>query len=251
MKILLNIATHGDETIGYKVVEQIKKIKVKQGHNIIVNIANPKAFKIKKRFIDQDLNRSFPGDINGNYEQKIAAKLLPKIREVDLVLDIHSTTSDLKDALIVTKLDIKTKEYVRVIKPKFLLHMKVTKDNALISNAKVGIGFEYGNDKDKKVLKKTVEDIKKILAYLEIINYKNKNSNKNNTKYFEINKMVPKPNGYILLKNIKNYKIIKKGEIFAKNKEKCIRAKKDFYPILFGEKNYLNYFGFEGKLKKF
>lgn len=250
MKIILNIATHGDELIGHKVAEEIKKKKVTPGNRIFVNVANPRALKIRTRFIDQDLNRSFPGNEKGNYEQRLAAKLFPKIGSADLVLDIHSTTSDLKDALIVTKIDKETKEYIKVINPKYLLHMKVTKDNALISNAKVGIGFEYGGDNDKKVLEKTINDIEKLLVYLKVLEGSNKNQIKKEVKYFEINRVVSKPKGFTLLKNIKNYKIIKKGEIFAKNGEKTLKAKKDFYPILFGEKKY-DFFGFEGILKKF
>lgn len=223
MKIILNIATHGDETIGHKVVEKIKKLKLNSYHELIINIANPKAYYIRKRFIDQDLNRSFPGNLNGNHEQRIAAKLFPVIKSADLVIDIHSTTSDLKDALIITKLNKKTKEYIKVIKPKYLLWMKATKNSALISNAKVGIAFEYGSDTSRVAISNTVRDIKNLLGYLRVIDFKNKEH-----------------------KKIKNYKLVKSGTVYAKYKNKYIKAKNDFTPILFGEKNYKDIFGFEG-----
>ena len=110
MKILLNIATHGDETIGHAVAKEIQKLKITKG-KVIIHVANEKAYKLKKRFVDQDLNRSFPGNVEGNHEQRLAVNILPIVKSADLVIDIHSTTSELKDALIVTKQNKKTKKY--------------------------------------------------------------------------------------------------------------------------------------------
>ena len=154
MKIILNILTHGDEEIGLKVAKEIKKLNIVEKF-FSIQIANEKAAKLSKRFIDQDLNRSFPGKSNGNYEQRLASKLLPVIKSADIVLDIHSTTSNLKDALIVTKLDKETLKYIKIIQPKYALLMNITKSNALISNAKVGLAFEYGKDKNVRVIKKS------------------------------------------------------------------------------------------------
>ena len=117
MKVVLNILTHGHETVGIAVAKEIQKLELKKGE-LVVHIANELAYAKKRRFIDQDLNRSFPGKKDGNHEEKLAAKILPLVRSADLVIDIHSTRSDLKDALIVTKLNKKTREYVEVINPK-------------------------------------------------------------------------------------------------------------------------------------
>lgn len=242
MKILLNIATHGDETIGHSVAKEIQKLKITKGE-VIVHVANEKAYKLKKRFVDQDLNRSFPGDTHGNHEQKLAAEILPRIKEADLVIDIHSTTSQLKDALIVTKLDKKTRKLVEVINPRYLLYMKVTKNNALISNAKIGIAFEYGKDKDPRAINKTTLDIKKLLSHLGMIDKKFKTS-QFQTDFFEVYTTAPKPNGAKLMKSVKNYKLIKKGYVYAVFGKEQIVAKNDFYPILFGEKKYEDIFGF-------
>src|SRR3989344_3478812 len=125
------------------------------------------------------------------------------IKSADIVIDIHSTTSELRDALIVTKLNNKIKEYVYIISPKYLLVMNATKKTVLISHAKIGLAFEYGKDND--------------------------------------------PKGAILDKKIKNYTLVKKNQIYAFIKNKKIKAAEDFYPILFGNKNYKNIFGFAGK----
>ncbi|MEK7166828.1 MAG: succinylglutamate desuccinylase/aspartoacylase family protein [Patescibacteria group bacterium] len=245
MKIILNILTHGDEKIGLKVAKEIKKLKINK-NILIIQIANKKAFKFHKKFINQDLNRSFPGRKNGNYEEKLAYKLSPIIKSADIVIDIHSTKSELKDTIIVTKLDYNTLKYVKAIQPRYVLVMNVTKDKALISQAKIGIAFEYGKDNNLCILKKIIADIKKLFCYLGII-YIKLPKQKIITKYFNVISEINKPKGYRLLKKIKNYKLICKNEAFATNGNNYLFAEDNFYPILFGEKNYKTIFGFMGK----
>ena len=248
MKIILNIATHGDERLGFKVAKEIKKFNINK--NILrVQIANKKAFKLHKRFIDQDLNRSLPGGKNGNYEERLAYKLSPFIRSADIIIDVHSTTSELKDTIIVTRLDERVLKYLKIIKPKYVLIMTVTENSALISQAKIGIAFEYGKDRSSLATQKTVTGIKRIFKHLGIIDL---NIPKSNivTKYFDVTSAVHKPKGYRLLKKIKNLKIIKKGNIYATNGNDYLTAKEDFYPALFGEKTYKYIFGFSAKKLK-
>lgn len=242
MRIVLNILTHGDERIGLKVVREIKKLNIDK-NILIIHIANEKAFKLHKRFIDQDLNRSFPGKKNGNYEQKLAYKISPLIKSADIVIDIHSTKSELKDAIVVTKLDTVTRKYIEAIQPKYVLIMNATKDTALISQAKIGLAFEYGKDNDLAVLKKIVKDIKVLFYYIGIVANGQRIRTKK-TQYFNVDSSVTKPKGYKLLEKIQNYKLIRKGQQFATDGKNFLIAEDDFYPILFGNKNYANIFGF-------
>jgi len=245
MTILLNIGTHGDEQIGLKVANDLKKLHIKNGE-LIINVANERAFKLKKRLINQDLNRSFPGKKNGNYEEQRAYELLPIIKSADVVIDIHSTKSELKDALIITKLDKKIREYIKIISPKYVLCMSATKNNTLISQAKTGFAFEYGKDKDLKVVKKIVNGIKFLLAHFKMINLRVKKIN-NQPIFFNAYKTVLKPKGAKLDRKIKNYKLVKKSQVYATVKNKQLKARQNFYPILFGNKNYQDIFGFAAK----
>ena len=248
MKIILNIATHGNERIALKIAREIKKLDLDE-RTLAVQIANKKAWAQNKRFIDQDLNRSFPGKKNGNYEERLAYKISPTVKAADLVIDIHETTSKLKDAAIVTKLDEPTKKCLQAIRPKYALVMNATKHNALISQAKIGIAFEYGKN-DKTTLNKCVLGIKRLLKHLGVINIRLPKT-KTVTRYFDVSSVVRKPDGYKLLKGIKNYQPIRAGQAYAGNGKNKLIAKTNFYPILFGEKNYTDIFGFRGKKIKY
>lgn len=245
MKILLTVLTHGDETAGIKVAKQIKQLELLRGE-IIVHRVNEAAYRKRKRFLDQDMNRVFPGNVHGNHEQKIATKILPMIKSADIVIDIHTTKSELRDALIVTKLNKRTQSYIKAIRPKYLLRMSATKHNALISNAKVGIAFEYGKNGDKKTVTNTVKGIKNLLNHLGMIQTGVTKMN-HKTRYFDVYRTIAKPKSARLLSNIKNYRLVRKGEPYARIGIKKTLSTEDFYPVLFGQNNYKEIFGFAAR----
>jgi succinylglutamate desuccinylase len=121
--------------------------------------------------------------------------------------------------------------------------MKATKHNALISQAKVGIAFEYGKDKSKRALNKMVVDIRRLFQYFGVTKGTLKKK-RVKTMYFMVNSVVEKPKGAVLLPHIQNYVLVRKGESYARSGKNLIIAKKNFYPILFGQKNYEYLFGF-------
>lgn len=243
--VFINAATHGDEKMGVAVNEKISKLKLEKG-TVITNIANEKALKKGMRYIDQDLNRSAPGNPRGNYEEKLAYYLGKVSERVDVFVDIHSTKSALRNSLIVDRLNKKVKEFIKVINPKTVLVMKVTGKTVLMSKAKLGIAFEYGKDNDTKAIQGTFRDVKKILSHLGMLK-KEKVSIKKTNVYL-VKKKVIKKEGYKLLKSIKNLSLVRKGKTIAVSKTgKKIIAEQDFYPILFGQDNYEDIFGFVGE----
>ncbi|MDO8571241.1 MAG: succinylglutamate desuccinylase/aspartoacylase family protein [bacterium] len=246
-KILLTIMTHGDEHIGKKVAgEVIRRHPNIIGKGLDVNIANEKAYREKKRYIDLDLNRVFPGNTTGSYEEQRALELSSIISSYDLVIDIHSTESGSGDMIIVTKLDSATKEIIDILNPKYVLLMNIKPDKSLISSARIGLAFEMGSDDDKETLAKTLVGIERILSYFKLI--PNRESYGFKTEYFEVFKQMSKPAGARLEHHIKNFSLIKKGEIFARNIDNSpIIAEFDFYPVIFGSTNYETIFGFAAR----
>ena len=163
-KILVIGCVHGDELIGQKVINHLRQLKI-SGGTLTTVIAHTKAIKAKKRFIDQDLNRSFPGKAKGNHEEQLALSLLPLIKKADIVLDIHSTTTDTTSAIILTKVNPSIRKLLITFNPKrvVLMEKKVAK-TALTGYCKAGISFEYGKDKSETAFQETLTDILKILA---------------------------------------------------------------------------------------
>jgi hypothetical protein len=88
MKILVIGAMHGNEPLGPAVVKAFQNRPV---GGVDAVIANEAALKNDVRFIEQDLNRSFPGRAKGNAEERRARELLGLCRNYDLVFDFHNT----------------------------------------------------------------------------------------------------------------------------------------------------------------
>lgn len=243
-KILLNILTHGNEFVGVKVADQIKNLHLELiGNGLDIQIANEQAYTEKKRFIDHDLNRVFPGNPKGSYEEKRAHELAPVIFTYDLVIDVHSTESGSGDMVIVTKMDTVTKAVLQSLSPKYVLFMNMIPDRSLISQAKIGIAFEMGSERDISTVDKTLNGVEFLLSYMGLI--QTKKSLGFVTEYFEVFSQVSKPLGALLEDHVKNFTMIKAGEVFARKSDGTpIVAESDFYPVIFGSMNYKTIFGF-------
>jgi succinylglutamate desuccinylase len=104
-QILLILATHGDEKIGLETVKILENCSLEKYFDIL--IANPKACKNNKRFIDVDLNRSYPGNLKSDkYEQKIAAENLLVAKKYKYVIDIHEASQGTDDFIIVPRKEL-------------------------------------------------------------------------------------------------------------------------------------------------
>ncbi len=101
--LLIFGAIHGNEVCGTKALLRLKneietgELILKSGQLIFVPICNPQAYEEQTRDIDVNLNRIFyHHDTPTLYEHFIANHLVPLINEADILLDIHSYTSDNK-----------------------------------------------------------------------------------------------------------------------------------------------------------
>ena len=100
-KILLVVATHGDERIGIEVVNILQQKSI-SGFDVL--IGNPKALKENKRFVDIDLNRSYPGDSASNkYEEVLAIENFEIAKKYKYVIDMHEASSGQDNFIIVPK----------------------------------------------------------------------------------------------------------------------------------------------------
>ncbi len=84
---------HGDERAGWYAGTLLKEISIRSGELYVIAPANVKGARNYTRYVSerQDLNRSFPGDAEGNEAERVAAAIYQDIAEKkpDQVLDLH------------------------------------------------------------------------------------------------------------------------------------------------------------------
>ncbi len=101
---LTNVAfvccTHGDEQLGRFISYEYPfgKTDTLLYRSII---ANPEAMYLNVRGVEGDLNRSYPGNPDGNLEERRAAQLLPILQQYDVAIDFHQAFASMPDLIIV------------------------------------------------------------------------------------------------------------------------------------------------------
>lgn len=93
--LTLMAATHGDESVGVNIINHflfcLLQRKVKLLFPLGVALGNPEAFRLDKRFIAKDLNRSFDAKRKKTYEEQRAHELSVLLEESSWFIDFHQT----------------------------------------------------------------------------------------------------------------------------------------------------------------
>jgi len=94
-KIFIIGGTHGDERAGFLAAEKLLEFYPEKGEIIIIPRANKKAVEINSRTADNkiDLNRSYPGNPEGNNIEKLSYEIFSIIEEFepDVIIDLHES----------------------------------------------------------------------------------------------------------------------------------------------------------------
>lgn len=86
-------AVHGDEPCGVRAIEALLADPPEVERPVKLLVANEDALAAGTRYVDEDLNRTFPGDSDAeSREKRLAADLERELRDC-VVLSLHSTQS--------------------------------------------------------------------------------------------------------------------------------------------------------------
>lgn len=142
-KVTLVGCVHGNERFGRVAFEYFEK-ELSRFPGLTIILANEEAMALRKRCVDADLNRSFPGNPLGNTEERLAHELLSVIDPASFVLDIHSTRSDMKMIPIITSLSGRTRSILNLLPETNVVYMKGG-FGSLISQFKGAVSLEYND----------------------------------------------------------------------------------------------------------
>ncbi|MGB0452620.1 MAG: aspartoacylase [Bacteriovoracaceae bacterium] len=117
-KVAIVGGTHGNEYTGVYLVKHLEKHPEKLNkfsYEIQTYIGNPEAYKANKRFLEEDLNRSFvdknlkdqPESLEGKRAREMQEILRDK-EAVDFLIDLHTTTSNMGKTVVLSKTDVLT-----------------------------------------------------------------------------------------------------------------------------------------------
>jgi len=180
-KITIVGGTHGNELSGIKLIEKWRSnTKDVQRDNLEVSLeyGNPPAIENKVRFIDEDLNRAFHiDDLNqcpassceSLRAHELNERLGPKFNnpKVDVIIDLHSTTSNMGNTIIIYEnpYNLKLAKHIQTHEPsvRVCISNKNIRDAvALQSLAPHGMLLEIGPIPQNVLCHKQFEDMERI-----------------------------------------------------------------------------------------
>jgi succinylglutamate desuccinylase len=190
---------HGDEPFGKRVFDALFE-RLQEFPQIKLILANPEALIRGERFIDEDLNRAFPGSPDGNREAVLAHRINQEIQEGDFLLDIHTTLSNIKMTPIITKMTEPVKRILNACDSKEVAYMQ-SGMGSLIHQVENGVSLEFGREYSltDEALAEAIEVVVRLLA---------ESRKPTSRKVFFIDGSIPKDGSVILPKVVTNFRKI-------------------------------------------
>ena len=144
---------HGDELLGQQVIDRYRQnLEPYPGLQLV--LANEEALALGQRGVDGDLNRSYPGDPNGNHEERLAAKIMKTVADAEFVLDLHTTKSEVDVFPIIVRYDDKVRRLLNATDYTQVAYMDLPhggRNSGLANFSGAGLALEFY---DKYVNKK-------------------------------------------------------------------------------------------------
>ncbi|MFO7794485.1 MAG: succinylglutamate desuccinylase/aspartoacylase family protein [Candidatus Nanohaloarchaea archaeon] len=220
---------HGDEPAGKKAIKNVLEKDLKYNKAVKFIIANEEALEEDERFLDTDLNRSFPGDIDSDQrEERLAAKLLSEIG-ASKVLDIHTTHSFDRPFANTKSFEDPEMEMIQASGADYAV--KFEEDSGTLTDFATGVVVEAGTQHSDQAVENAVNVIENFLAYFGVIDAEFEASDP------ELFVQKEKVEGdWRFLKE--NFQKVEKGEVYARRDNEELIAEEDFYPVLMSTNGY-------------
>jgi succinylglutamate desuccinylase len=227
-------SVHGDEPSGKKAIERLLDSNPEFQKPVKFIIANEKALNHGTRYVDKDLNSSFPGNLESDkHEERLAHKISEHVGD-KTVLDLHSTRSTEKPFANIKDLNERTKDLVRSTGVENSTCFE-EESGVLIEMGSPGILVETGPQGTEEAADKSLNVLENFLACEGYIDGDCTRSSPDFFRHFDT------VYGDWKFK-ASNYRKVEKGEVYAKRGEDKLKAQEDFYPVLMSTN------GYEGKL---
>lgn len=237
--VAVTSAMHGDEETGAYIIDALRRtIKPEKG-TVRLIVANPPALFRDVRFIAEDLNRAFPGEVGRQGEAGLAPQILELVKDSDFTIDLHTTSSPTESFAILgekgkERLELGEKTGIQKI---VLIEAK----KAMVEFVKCGIGIELGLHNSEYAYEQGMQAVQRVLKSLEVAEGQG-DQERINHEYYQVFGSVPIPSllPVHIVDSLRNFSLVARGDIIAHidgNKEP-ITAEESFYSLFVGEKAY-------------
>lgn len=234
---------HGDEPCGVHAVEELAAEDPDVERPVALVVANERALEAGERYVDEDLNRAFPGDPDGDtHEARLAAEITDRIGDCT-TLSLHSTQSYHGIFAIAAEVT----EFVRNVCPRLSVDALVDAgdhtDGRLFEGVPRAIEVESGYQQSDQAAANAAMVAREFLGAVGALPDAARPP-KDGLPVFRLRERVPKDAAEEYEVYASNFEPVSAGSPFAAADGVDIVADDDFYPVLMSPEGYEHVFGY-------
>jgi hypothetical protein len=241
-------AIHGDEPCGARAIERLVSENPPAERPVKLIVANEEALDRGVRYVDEDLNRAFPGDPNADTrEGRLAHDLAREVRGCT-TLAIHSTQSFGEPFAVVNGVDAVARTVAPRLPVVALVETDEHTDGRLIQLPHV-IEVEAGFQGSDEAAENAYWLLRAFLVATDVLSPPAaddplRDDDGDPVPVFRLREPIPKPPGEFYEVYARNFERVAAGEAFAAADEEQLVADRPFYPILLSAYGYEDQFGY-------
>ncbi|WP_049941706.1 succinylglutamate desuccinylase/aspartoacylase domain-containing protein [Haloterrigena turkmenica] len=242
-EIAVVAGVHGDEPCGVRAVERLLDERPTVERPIKLIVANEEALERRVRFVDEDLNRAFPGDPDAKtHEGRLAHRL---IEELDgcLTFSMHSTQSHGEPFAIVNGVSETAKEIVPQLPVAAMVETSNFAEGRLFSaidTVEVECGLQGSETAAQNADRLT-------RAFLTAVDALPGDTIRSDLPVYRLTDVIRKQDADTYEVFVDNFTEVDAGDPFAAADGDTQVADEPFYPILMSPNGYRDVFGYAAK----
>lgn len=238
---------HGDEPCGSIAVETLLEEEPDVERPVKLIVANEKARAQGVRYVDEDLNRAFPGLPDAEtHEGRLVHDLLGEIRGCE-ILSLHSTQSYPVPFALVDELDGHARSICPYVSVEAVVETAGYSEGRLIAYPDV-IELECGLQRSAAAAENAIQLTREFLVSVGVLSGETATPRHHPLTVFQLDEQIPKPAADQYEVFVENFERVAEGDRFAAADGEALVAEEPFYPILLSAEGYKKVFGYTGSL---
>ncbi|MFP8954318.1 succinylglutamate desuccinylase/aspartoacylase family protein [Natrialbaceae archaeon A-arb3/5] len=231
---------HGDEPCGVRAIERLLDEQPTVNRPVKLVVANEKALERQVRYVDEDLNRTFPGDPDAEtHEGRLAHELVDELGDC-LTFSMHSTQSHAEPFAIVKGVDEPATEIVPQLPVAAMVETSNFSQGRLFSEIET-IEVECGLQGSETAAQNADRLTRAFLTAIDVLPG---DTVRRDLPIYRLTDVIRKGRADTYEVFVDNFTEVEAGDPFAAADGNKQIAEETFYPVLMSPNGYRDVFGY-------
>lgn len=240
-------AIHGDEPCGVRALDRLLSESPSVERPVKFVVANERALERGVRYVDEDLNRAFPGDEDADtYERRLAYDVAREVRDCT-TLSLHSTQSYSEPFALVNRVDAVARSICPYLPVSVVVETGEFSEGRLIEYPHT-IEVECGLQNSGEAATNAFDLITGFLTATGVLSTDGDDptevGERKEVTVYRLSRTISKDRADEYEVFADNFERVPEGKPFAAADDTKLVAEEAFYPVLMSAYGYENVFGY-------